>query len=263
MAEKNALQFYLKPAEAIEVSELTAALGSLSRQYAEFVESEGASSKDAGARLLVGSVSEGSIDISLVPDMAGALVPLIGQAQTVLKFGEYLKWLITTFKSGKELDDYDISVKDCNDVINVAAPISNNGGTQSINVVQGDYIQNVLKIDSSDAKRLVENAAVHKARLREPESEARQRVAMVWKRLDRVEAKTEGKSSPDKVLISDIDENAKPVFFEDELAYLKDDMLAGDDNPMTKVYFVDVEVSRVEDKVASYRIIAYHHKEDL
>ena len=40
-------------------------------------------------------------------------------------------------------------------------------------------------------------------------------------------------------------------------------MIDDDENPMQKVYFVDVEVSRVNDKVMAYRVIGYHGKDDL
>jgi hypothetical protein len=64
-----------------------------------------------------------------------------------------------------------------------------------------------------------------RSRLQNPEAERNQRVSMIWKRLDRDAAKTQG-SSPDKALIEEIDSKAKPVFFADEFSYLKKEMIA-------------------------------------
>jgi hypothetical protein len=85
---------------------------------------------------------------------------------------------------------------------------------------------------------------------------------MVWARLDRAPAKTEG-SSPDKGIIEEIDPKPKTILFTDELSYLKHQMISDEENPMQKVYFVDVEVSRVGGKVTAYRIVGFHGKDEL
>jgi hypothetical protein len=81
-------------------------------------------------------------------------------------------------------------------------------------------------------------------------------------RLDRAPAKTKG-SSPDKRVIGEIDPKPKTILFTDELSYLKNEMISDEENPMQKVYFVDVEVSRVKEKVTAYRIAGFHGKDDL
>jgi hypothetical protein len=44
---------------------------------------------------------------------------------------------------------------------------------------------------------------------------------------------------------------------------LKRQMIDDEENPYQNVYFVDVEVSRVNGKVVSYRVIGYHGSEIL
>ena len=80
--------------------------------------------------------------------------------------------------------------------------------------------------------------------------------------MDRDAAKTQG-SSPDKALIEEIDSKAKSVFFADEFSYLKKEMIDNQDNPYQKVYFVDVEVSRIEGRVTAYRIVGFHGTDDI
>jgi len=47
------------------------------------------------------------------------------------------------------------------------------------------------------------------------------------------------------------------------MSHVKKEMIDDEENPYQKVYFVDVEVLRVGDKVVAYRIVGYHGKEDL
>src|SRR5690349_22789822 len=83
-------QLHLEPREFMEVSELTAALGALSRQYQSFAVENRLAKKASDARLLVSSVSPGSIDISLFPDLtaylaAPPMLALIEKAELVAK----------------------------------------------------------------------------------------------------------------------------------------------------------------------------------
>ena len=67
------LQLHIEPQEPIEVYELTAALSALSRQYNLYVDRQRYFEKAGDARLLVSSVSPGSIDINFVPDLSSAI----------------------------------------------------------------------------------------------------------------------------------------------------------------------------------------------
>ena len=264
------LQLHLEPAEPIEVAELTAALGSLSRQYQAFAARAGYGEKASDARLMVASVSPGSIDINLMPYVAlatGLLAPLIPYEEVIGKFLEGLSSLFSFFgkhKSGS-LPSHDITIKDCDDAINIASPIANRGGSQTFLNFHGDvWINPIISMDASEAREIVEGAVREKGRLLSPlAAKSYQRVSMVWKRIDSDEVATKGIRSPDKGLIEEIDSKPHAVLFTDEMTYLKAEMMEPSQNPHRKVYFVDVEVSRVGDKVAAYRIVGYHGHDDL
>lgn len=264
------LQLHLEPSEPIEVSELTAALGSFARRYQAFAIENEIAKKPSDARLLVSSVSPGSIDISLLPDLApylataGLLGPLIDKTEVILKFGKSLKALFEHFKKKKEDRAADqISVKDCDDAINILKPIANHGGSQTFNTIHGSVTVNILTMQASEAAKIIESAVQERALLQNPNAETRQRVPMIWKRLDRDETKADAKTSPDRGLIEEIDVKSHAVFFTDEMASLKTQMIDDEENPYQSVYFVDVEVSRVSGKVVSYRIMGFHGKEEL
>jgi hypothetical protein len=267
-ADEPCLQLHLEPSKPIEVSELTGALGALARQYQSFAVENQLARKPSDARLLVSSVAPGSIDISLYPDLAAylaaipMLVPLIDKAELITKFGKSLKNLFELFKKKDGEPGGDVTVKDCDDAVNIVKPIANHGGTQTFNVIHGG-VTLILAMNASEASKIMDAAIQQKALLQDPDAEIRQRVPMVWKRLDRDETKPEAKSSPDRALIEEIDSKSHAVFFTDEMSFLKKQMIDDEVNPYQSIYFVDVNVSRVSGRVVSYRVIGYHGKEEL
>jgi hypothetical protein len=268
-ADDPLLQLHLEPRDPIDVLHLTAALGSLARQYQEFAFEHDLARRTADARLLVSNVAPGSIDISFVPDFtyivaAGGplLAPLLNKYDLIEKFGKHLKTLIDAFSSTKPPPET-ITVKDCDDAINIVKPIAQNGGSQTFNIIKAGQILPVLFINTEQAQSLVESAARHKIELQRPDADIRQSVAMVWARLDRDPAKTEGTKSPDRGVIEEIDPKPHAVLFTDEMSHIKREMIDDQENPYQKVYFVDVEIVRVGDKIVAYRIMGFHGTEDL
>ncbi len=253
----------------MEVSELTAALGSLARQYQSFALANDLAKKPADARLLVSSVSPGSIDISLLPDLgsylmsAGILGALIDKGDIVLKFAKSLKTLFALFEKKDGHSGDAITVKDCDDAINITKPIATHGGSQTFNTINAGVVVAVLSMNSSEASKILEVATQTKAILQNPEAETRQRVPMIWKRLDRDHANPSAKTTPDRALIEEIDAKPHAVHFTDDMAYLKSEMIGDEENPYQTVYFVDVQVSRIFGKVVSYRVVGFHGKEEL
>jgi hypothetical protein len=268
--DEPCLQLHLEPSEPMEVSELTGSLAAVARQYQAFAVENDLAKKPSDARLLVSSVAPGSIDISLYPDLMThlaalpMLAPLIDKAELIAKFGKALKSLFDLFAKKKESETGDdISLKDCDDAINIVKPIANHGGSQTFNTINGGVVVNILTMNASEASKIMEAAIHQKTLIQNPDAEIRQRVPMVWKRLDRDETKPEAKSSPDRALIEEIDTKPHAVFFTDEMSYLKKQMIDDEENPYQNIYFVDVSVSRLSDKVVSYRVIGFHGKEEL
>jgi hypothetical protein len=187
------LQLHLEPQEPIEIEELTGALGALARQYQDFAISNHLAERAGEARLLVSNVAPGSIDISLLPEwvvVAGPLLaPLIDKASVILKFAEKIKELIQKF-SGEKGAPADATLKDCDDAINLVKPVAEHGGVQNFNIVQHQtIINNVLTTDTRQARRVTQNAARKKAELQaSSQPERRERVAMIWSRLEHVPA---------------------------------------------------------------------------
>lgn len=122
---------------------------------------------------------------------------------------------------------------------------------------------NVFQVSAPDAVNIIDKARQTKALLQNPDAEVRQRVPLVWKRLDRDAGRTDGRTSTDKGVIEEIDPKAHAILFTDEMLPLKRQMIDDEENPYQNVYFVDVEISRVNGKVVSYRVIGYNGSEVL
>jgi len=261
------LNLHIEPKTPIEVDDLSAALGSLARQYERFATEEGFVDKAKHARLLVSSVSHGSIDISFLPEITAAgvaMLPFFDKLEIIEKFAKRVRALLD-WLAGKadKPANISINVKDCDDATNIANPIAKSGGTQNFCIINGGLTVNVLQIDTAAAKEIVERAGRERSLLKNPAADIRQRVPMIWAQLDRDEAKVDGKRSPDRATIPEIDMKSHPVFFTDEMSRLKSEMIGDTANPYQQVYFVDVEVVTINSRVVAYRVIGYHGKEDL
>lgn len=273
LSEPVRLQLHLEPSAPLEVSELTNMLASFARQYqVSQAETDPGGANDA--RLLVSAVSPGSIDIVFLPDgatalgMAATMFPVAAAAnlEKLSKFLERLKKIIDFF-SGEQNDatpPADVSIRDCDDATNIVRPIADHGGNQTINVFNGDNVTvNTLTLNARQASEVMRGAARAKQALQFPEAENHPGVSMVWSQLARDAAKTTGQKSPDRGLIEEIDRKPHAVLFTEEMSSLKREMIDDELNPYQRVYFVDVQVSRVAGKITAYRITGYHGKEDI
>ena len=271
--DSHILRFLIEPGGPLEVSELTDALGSLARQYEKFAFQEGMAEKPRDARLLIASVAPGSIIVNFIPDwhtVAAVAAPMITDAfhrtETVIKFAKRIKRILDYFLEEKKspASSQDITLKDCTDVVNIVKPIAQHGGNQTFITVNGDVNQTVLKLTASDAVKIMDHASKRKLELLAVDESKAQRVSLVWSQLARDAAKVDAKKSPDRAVIAEIDSKPHPVFFTDDMSSLKAEMIDNEENPYQKVFFVDVDISRVPSGgIGNYRITAYHGSDDL
>jgi len=268
MIRPNAyLQLHIEPDEPIAIYELTSSLNAIWRQYHIYVASDVELQKPHEAKLLVSSVSPGSIDISFIPDIPEALAAAAGaldHIKIVNDFAGHIKTLLNKFINNEKNSEpvSDVTVKDCDDAIAIVKPTAEHGGQQIFNSYNNSVMYQTIIVDPSSSRKIISEASRAKAALQYPDAEKRERVPLVWFRIDRSSAKQSG-SSPDKGTINEIDPKPKSIFFTDDLSYLKKEMTEGEDHPFQKIYFVDVEVSRVDGKVVSYRVIGYHGSDEL
>jgi hypothetical protein len=262
------LQLHIEPARFVEAGDLAKALRAMERQYENFVLREGLVTRTSQATLRISSFKPGSLDILFSPEIIGtitAFTPAVAGLETVVKFSEYLKKIFDIFKRNPKVASKDISgisARDCDDVMNIAAPIAKNGGSQTFNQINGGVTFNFYGMSQSEASDIMSGAGAAKAAIKEPEAKRRQRVALVWSQIDRNQARTSGTRSPDQGIIQEIDPRPHSILFVDELSLLKNEIVVGE-NPLTKVYFVDVDIVEVEDSIVAYRVVGFHGTQDI
>lgn len=252
---------------SIPVEDLSTSLSAYGRQYQDFAVNSGLAPKAGDARLLVSSVSRGSIDIAFIPELVAVgmtLLPLVEQGALVMKFADQLISLIGHFHGeGLQKAGPNVTVGDCDDVANIVSPVADNGGTQTITVINGGVTVNQITVTQAQARNIRQVARATKEALSVPLLEIRKAVSLTWQQLAKDAPKTQGKRSPDQGLIEEIDKSAHAVLFTDETAHLNSELIADGENPYRMVYFVDVEASRISDRVVSYRVCGFHGKEEL
>jgi hypothetical protein len=192
---------------------------------------------------------------------------MLDKLEHVQAFAKRIKALLDWFTEKSEPPaSSELSIRDCDDAMNIAKPIANHGGTQNFFVVHPGGTANVFAMSSRQAQTIIEHAKKRRGELTATDGanpERREGVAMTWSRLAKERAKTEGARSPDRGLIEEIDLKPHAVLFTDDLTYLKQEMIADSENPLQQVYFVDVEITRASGRVAGYRVVGYHGKDDL
>ncbi|MGO6935013.1 hypothetical protein ACCS97_25110 [Rhizobium ruizarguesonis] len=267
-----AFNLHIEPKSPIELEHMLSSLAVLGRRFQSYAKEELDLGRGDTAKLYVSSIKPGSIDISLIPDLYEAGKHVAGAVaaagagdvvETVKGFAESIQTLFKTFnKPVKEEAGAGVTVKDCDDAINIVKPIATAGGVQTFNVnnVQGDQIL-VFDINSPQASRIIDNALHHREKLLLPETETHKQVALVWQKIDRSDARTVGATSPDKGRIEEIDSRPKSILFHEDVADVKSDIMG--EALLQMVYYVDVEVVRVDDRIKAYRVVGYHGKEPL
>lgn len=271
MPHKAGIAIHIEPERPIELSYLLSGLKGIGDEYQQFSKSKLGNTDSDSSKLFVGSVKPGSIDIFLQPEfielakgglaIASAAGP-IDAANALLDFGNHVRVLLDLFKNKPNPEE--VTIRQCDNAINITKNVVEAGGTQTILHVnvQGDF-QPIYQLDANSAFKILKQANETKAVLQLPAAERVNSVAMVWKTFDKSPARTEGARSPDKGIIEEIDPGAKAVLFGDDEAELKSQILVDEENPMMMVYYVDIEVVRVAQKIKAYRVVGFHGKEPL
>ena len=271
MPYKIGVAIHLEPDRPIELPHLLDGLNSVGDEYQKYSRMILGITDKTASKLYVGSVKPGSIDIFLQPELiesvkAGLAIATsagpVDAANALLDFTKRLGSLLDLFKAKPNPED--ITIRECDNAINISRNVVEAGGQLTLNFVNidGDSEQ-THRLGGPEARRVFTNASEARAILKLPSAERKNSVAMVWKTFDKSHARIEGQRSPDKGIIEEIDPLPKAILFVDDEAGLKADILASEENPMLVVYYVDVEIIRIDGKIKAYRIAEYHGKELL
>lgn len=144
-------------------------------------------------------------------------------------------------KFDKPADPQTVSIRDCDNAANIVKPIIQAGGVLNVNVIENVHVHPVDQVDFQRAQRITRHAEKAKSQLLLPHEERHFGVPLIWKTLDRSPPKTDGVRAPDKAVVPMLDERAHSVTFGENTA-VKQAIVAGDENPMQMIYYVDIAV---------------------
>ncbi|MDP4022347.1 hypothetical protein Q8W71_06910 [Methylobacterium sp. NEAU 140] len=258
MSEAPKLTLKFDNKQPLDVTDLTSSLNALVRQYQKYaVESEDVNSRGE-AKLFVADLRRGSYITDLVPyaQEVGAAVstvaPYTEDAKKVLGFAKYLKGGFDALLGGKKSSE-NLTTKDLRDLKQIIEPTAKEAGAVFMFQATDGATQNITVNFNSQEANAIQNQAVRQIEvMKEPEQKRFNKRLMYWY------AATRGKPSKtsDKAIIETIEKKPLPVFIDDP--DIKQQMMAGRENPFLVGFIVDVELLLVRGEVRGYSILALH-----
>ncbi len=251
MDSNHILQVHLYNSKPVEVTDLADMMVALSNEYSSFCKKRGAAGE---SKLYVSEVRKGSVIVDLIA--ISSAVALIENFNSIVEFGghiksayEYLRGItsdrpsdvdVETFRNFKKI--VEPSCKDANSRITISVVDSPNS---LINVMMDgvSHDASVVK-NASDAKDDMENLP---SILKEP------KVVLYLSQL-----RNSGDSVGDRGIVENFSKSPKKLISVDDS--FKRAVLDSSDNAFNYGYVVDVEVSKIGDRIVAYRIMKYHEK---
>jgi hypothetical protein len=231
--------------EFISLSEFKESLEGLDNQYTSLLSRS--SDEEKKDILLIKEINKGSIIVELI----SALVPLLGEANTVFAFYTSIKsifdWLSTKLGTKPKMTPTDLV-----NAKKIIAPVNNHDGSQVTFSFEGD--NNVFIIDSLKARKITQNANEEYSILDKPASLPDSPVDKenVVLRLTQIK-NDENPDKNTKGIIVELDKREHPVLFS-KIAD-KEQILHEQDNFFKKTYLIDVKVHISNDKISSFTVL--------
>ena len=247
------LVIHIENKRPIELMDLTKSLVSLASQFNDYVRKT-TNIENREAKLYVKEIKSGSVILDLIEIATVGALPFIENINTIIGFAEYLKTGFDSFlRKNKEEYPY-FSTKDCTEFSQIVNPIAKDNGSQlNISTTVNGNVTNVLVMSSLEAnaiQNIIKNE-VKQILMHESQGEHEKVVMYFDTTKSNIKADT-----GNKAIIETIDKKSAKVIFDTE--ELKEQILKGDENPLTTGYVVDVKVQTVKDKLAAYKVMKLH-----
>jgi len=206
-----------------------------------------------GENLLIKDIKDGSIIITLITSAMPVLAH-IETFNTITDFFSTIKnsisWL-STQKGTKPKYDID----ELQNIKQIVSPITNIDNSMNLTVNGNIEIENVFVIDNIKAKVTRENAdkeikLLSKIEPVEPlkDDTFRENVYLRFKQIESAEKNTRST----KGIIDEIDNKSYPISFAEGL---KQQIIHGIDNPLIKIYLVNVKIHKEDNTICGYTVL--------
>lgn len=244
--QTSTLRYHLKYKKQPLLSDVAQSLAALANEYDAFARAQGFFGGEA--QLHVAKVEEGSIIVELREFASATILPMMEGLPTVVAFAEHIGKLYNKMMKG-ESPDSKSSAKNLSDMVQPA--VRENGATLNITIVGNNNNVSDFAIGYNDANSLQNKIRNLSERSKEKvEQDICERVILRIQQMDADERKT-----TDKGVVEEISPKAVKLLFDPDI---KAAFTQGEENPFTKLYYVDVKPMHSEEKLVAYRVVKLH-----
>lgn len=247
------LIIHIENKRPIELMDLTKSLVSLASQFNEYVKTTGNIS-NREAKLYVKEIKSGSVILDLIEIATVGALPFIENINTIVGFAEYIRNGVNYFLGKDDSKNPEFSTKDCADFAQIVNPVAKDKGSQfNMSTTINGNVTNVLVLDSIQANAFQNIIKSESKQMFLPEPKGDHEKVVMYFDTTKSNIKAE---TGNKAIIETIDKKSAKVIFDTE--DLKEQILKGNENPLTTGYVVDVKVETVKDRLAAYKVMKLH-----
>lgn len=248
------LVFEIKNTKPVELSDLVAAFGAISRQFEREVDRAAGALSDGKAKLYIAEIRGGSIiaELSAIADQASFLTKYV---DLLAGFVTHFNELVAIFLGKGKPDAEEPSQAEMRDVAQILEPIARDGAAQ-FNIVakNGSKVTvNHFTINSSEANAVQNGIRRRLARNPEAATGIHRKETMT---LFQARGGQIGTQIGHKAIIESLSSRPIKLIFANE--DVEQAVLRGPDNPFEQVFVVDVHVGTVGGKPATYKVTKVH-----
>lgn len=248
-----ALRIHIKNSEPIQVSDFTASMNAIGSYFSSFAQKNGMSKELSNAKLCVSKITEGSIDIHLVELVSLSMIPFVENFNLIMEFAKNLKNVYDYFtsSSGEKPELTAKELQDLHDILSI--PSKDQCGQMDIQVIKGD-VNNVVYtgctfnyIESNGTQNLIDKEIeIVKSVSEQDEIHTNQLMTMY-------QIRGINSNSGNKGIIEALNKKALNLLFESD--GIRDQIINSKNNPLKKVFAVDVVIQNMNNKPFAYKIV--------
>ena len=262
------LRIHIENKQPVQLDDLTNSLQALQREYKTFYKenSDKLGIEKQDIKLYINKVKEGSIII----DLMVASMPLIANCNAVIQFGSYLKDAVEYFvakkfndnkkykkSTAKNIKDFiEVNAKDVEGSVIKAEQVHIENHNETI-------INNFFVFANQETNALQNKLSKYEEECEKNEEEQDittfSKVMMYWD-----VANFNNEKAINKVIIEKIDKKSHRVVFlneNDKKQTMSNNVNYPDNAWQDLVYFVDIEVEKIQDKIQCYKVLKVYFED--
>lgn len=231
------LVIHIKNIEPIELGDFASSMNALAHEYEH--------QHKGDVKLLIKEIRQGSIIATLIT--AGvAILPFAEHANNIIDFGKHLMSILAYLRGGSS-ETPPLTQQTLSNINKFIEPIAKDHG--SVVQIEGD--NNMIIINSAQAKDIQRNAQIELARLNTPITGIHKNALLYFN-----QTRADNRQGGDKGVIEAISPKEVKVIF--DTPELKNRIIRQSERVYDNAYIVDVKVQTINQKPALYTVIDFH-----